>query len=136
MRGILAIILSLACAGCAENRPPDPLSMNAGSYLTPSQVQHLKVLAKEGDAKAANCLADYYDEGLGDARESLKWLRLAAEAGDLEGEYNYAIVMVAVEQTPSAQTEADARKWIEKAAAGGYKPAIAKLVRLKRGESI
>jgi TPR repeat protein len=136
MRWILLLLVGLTCTSCAGSRNLDPKSMNAASYLTPSEEDRLKELAKHGDAKAAKRLDWFYGEGLGDDREASKWLRIAAEAGDLEAEYNYAVEITVVEDPPTKQTKAEARTWIEKAARGGYKPAIETLARLNRGEPL
>ncbi len=79
-----------------EPSPADPMAValaaaNAGDYETALSIW--EPLARNGVARAQNNIGACFAEGLGvpiDRQLALRWLRLAAEAGDPVGERNYA----------------------------------------------
>ncbi|MFT5172453.1 MAG: TPR repeat protein [Gammaproteobacteria bacterium] len=82
--------------------------------------QALRVLAEQGDKRAAFLLASHYAAGRGvprDDSEAVRWFTVAAEGGLAEAQYNLGIMYVTGRGVPLDR--AKAAHWYERAAEQG-----------------
>lgn len=82
-------------------------------YLEPDVLEREMRLAKQGDIQAAMRVADHYVLGLnkGDMRNSLPWLAIAAEKGDIVAMQNIAISLSTLGGKENCQAALD---WLER----------------------
>ncbi|MCB1454741.1 MAG: sel1 repeat family protein, partial [Nitratireductor sp.] len=89
-----------------------------GYYLTAFELALER--AKNGDAAAQTLIAEMYDKGLGialDPKEATAWYGLAAESGNPDAQFAYAIKLI--EGNHVKKDMAKARVYLQKAAEAG-----------------
>jgi TPR repeat protein len=133
----MPLLRRLADAGYA------PAQARLGDLLDKSEdnaaaVDYYRKAAAQGDADGAYGLASMYAAGEGvpaDAGESLRWLRVAAEASHPQAVNMLAQAYLVGEPTLKAQADyaAQAVRWLERAAGNGFIPAMDGLARAYRG---
>jgi TPR repeat protein len=86
-----------------------------GDYAT--ALQEFRLPAEQGDADAQSFLGYFYANGIGvtkDIKEARKWLRKAAEQGEVKAQYNLAL------SYDEAQDYKSAVEWYRRAAQQGF----------------
>ena len=92
--------------------------------LTPSQVQELAGQALDGSGYSALRLSRFYSNVTVNLDEALRWAIIGAENGDANCAFTaYALLHARV----SPDDVRRAKFWLKRAAAQGYKPAVAAL---------
>jgi len=91
-----------------------------------------KYAAEKGDREAARHMGIYYDPDTWskdksplpepNASEAARWHKQAAEAGDVESEYRYGMLLK-LGRTEAADAPAQAQVWLKKAADAGHERA-------------
>lgn len=85
----------------------------AGSdYLSIYEIYTYKKLAKEGDTSVARRLAGYYGSWKNDTEKMMYWLKLAAERGDSDAEYEYGAWLIR-----RKKMDDEGLSWVKKSAA-------------------
>lgn len=90
-----------------------------GLYLTAFDLALPR--AKAGDAAAQTLIAELYDKGLGiarDTKEAAAWYGIAANSGNREAQFSYAMKLLAGKDLP--QDRPKARKLMQTAADAGH----------------
>ncbi|MCP5267176.1 MAG: sel1 repeat family protein [Burkholderiaceae bacterium] len=111
------------------------------SALRDGRFLALRYAARRGDPAAARALGELYDPAHWSAQRSpfpnpspqsaADWYRTAAEAGDTEAQFRYAM-MLRSGKAKAADPADDGSKWLEMAAKGGH-PEAAKAMAAKGG---
>lgn len=118
----LGLALPLAVARAAEEDPNYSAGVKAyraGDVV--GAMKPLRLAADAGHAGAQAALADILDRSEFD-EEAVAWYRKSAAQGNAEGQYGLGAMLAAGEG--AKQDPAEARKWIEQAAAQGHALAI------------
>ncbi len=123
---------SLSLSDIAAFDPRQDLAYGAyqrGEYLTAFALALDR--AKAGDAAAQTLIARIYDQGLGikrDTKEAAMWYKLAADAGNNEARFAYAMKLV--EGADVAPDRAEAKRLLAVAAQAGQSLAAYNLAQL------
>ena len=115
--------VSLVVSGPVTAQDLSPLdkglsAYNSGSYA--GALEHFRISAAQGDARAQFALGVMYDNGEGvpeNDAEAVKWYRLAAAQGLADAQYNLGNMYSNGEGVP--ENDAEAVKWYRLAAAQG-----------------
>ena len=110
--------------------------LNEGRFTIPQNFSEAAVwfqkAADHGHAEAQLALWHFYSKGYGveeDIYKAVVFLSKSANLGNAEAQYNLALCYL--NGTGLTQSSSEAKKWLETAAAQGYKPAINKLNEIK-----
>lgn len=129
MRGILGLLLALSLAAC-QAPPPTPIAGPVGPgpersarlAALPSLFEPLLAQAQLGDSLAQFRLAQMYENGSGgaprDPAQSFRWMRAAAEAGDIVAQFGTALYFD--RGFGVAKNQAEALRWYKRSADAGY----------------
>jgi hypothetical protein len=98
-----------------------PIFGNASLVVKKGDIPTLRTKALDGSADAASRLSRYYGFVTLDHKAERYWAQIAAENGDPEAMYNYAIILTEYNR---AEDNRRALFWMKKAAGKGYKAAI------------
>jgi uncharacterized protein len=120
----ISAVVFLAVASIAAPVAAGPLedadaAFNRGDYVTTLRV--VRPLADQGNAKAQALLGTMYENGEGlaqDLTEAVKWLRKAAEGGEVTAQ-DYLGIFYATGDSGLQQDYSQAAKWYRKAADQG-----------------
>lgn len=133
-RAILISIGLVALSSCATANKPTTYDYDAANRLWwagryAEAWDMMRPLAKQGDPRAEFWVGCRYIDGRGvprDNRMAVDWIRRAAQGGNAEAQFNLGVIyrdgMRGVSKDP-----AEARKWLELAAAQDYAPARSEL---------
>lgn len=121
---LLAVLLSLLCAGAARSGPAEEAfaAANAGDY--PRAIELWTEMANGGDAVAQFNLGVVHDEGLGidqDSRAARAWWQKASDQGLPAAMHTLALLELELAETGDGDIEA-ARRLLEAAVAKGHAP--------------
>lgn len=140
MRLLRALAVGLMLAGplAAQDYDKGLAAYEAGDYAT--ALQEFRPLAEQGDARAQSNLGEMYLAMKGvplDWDESLKWLRLAAEQGYSEGQYELGVALYNGFAFDVPEDYVAAAKWFRLAAEQGHVSAQFRLSNMyERGEGV
>jgi hypothetical protein len=87
---LICIVLTagyLGIVGCRSRPTP---TTNYSCSLSDTQITNFTAMALAGDGDAAFKLSEYYEFIPYDQTNALKWMKVAAEDGNLSGQYNLA----------------------------------------------
>lgn len=125
MNSVIGSVLVLFLMGCqpptsrpseSEHAPEEAevatTSTGEMFYLTPEELNKQMMLAKQGDAGAAMRVAEHYSLGENDMKNSIPWLAIAAETGDIVAMQNIASSLSALGGKENCQA---ALEWFERA---------------------
>jgi Sel1 repeat len=104
------------CVGCNSLTPGKVVGLNDNFRLADREQTELQQKALAGDGKAAFRLSEFHRFIRHDSKEELKWLKVSAECGCLQGVYNYAVVL---RDSANEGEKVEAVKWFKRAAQRG-----------------
>ena len=123
----IVITAGILCVVGCRSKPV--LHTNASCGLTDTQVASFTTRALAGDGDAAWRLCEYYAFIKYDQASALKWMTVAAEDGNVSGQYNLAHEYEGAFDKSRLDLK-KARYWYQRAADGGDVDAKRKLAEL------
>jgi len=103
----------------------DTVTMGDEFKLEPFEISNFSKKALIGDAEAANKLHLYFSLFLYNPVQAENWAHIAAENGDVRGQYNYGVYLLSRDDDKMSQNEVSQRKqrslfWLKKAAKNNF----------------
>lgn len=120
MKSIFILALAILAVGnpaMADAPQQQPLNLNIGAAITENELASLQKAALDGDGVAAFRLSRHFRFANVNRGEELYWLRIAAENGNLAGQYNFGYELATRER--SERNLVRAVFWLRKAKAAG-----------------
>jgi TPR repeat protein len=133
-RAILGLIGLAALSSCATEKKPATYNYDAANRLWwagryAEAWEMMRPLAERGDPRAEFWVGCRYIDGRGvprDNRMAVDWITKAAQDGNAEAQFNLG-VFYRDGRRGLSKNPAEARKWLELAAAQNYAPARSEL---------
>ena len=128
---LVIALLMQSCSSVAQNQSSSPVIGPQGIALDAKSIGALSRQALEGSGEAARRLLLHYMMATADRAEARYWALVAAENGDVVGQYNAGFLL---KDDPDPRNRQRAIFWLKKAAIAGHPLAADLLSEISSGK--